>query len=43
MKAKGIGSGYWRVVGTAEELMQKAKTMGQHWLCDAGLAGLIQR
>ena len=24
MKVKGIGSGYWRAVGTAEELMEKA-------------------
>ena len=24
MKAKGIGGGYWRAVGTAEELIQKA-------------------
>ena len=43
MKVKGIGSGYWRAVGTAEQLMQKAKLMGQKWLCGVGLARLIQR
>ena len=43
MKVKGIGSGYWRAVGTAEELMQKAKEIGQQWLCGVGLARLIQR
>ena len=43
LKVKGIGSGYWRVVGTAEELIEKAKTMGQSWLCGIGLARLIQR
>ena len=43
MKVKGIGSGYWRVVGTVEELRQKAKTMGQKWLCGVGFARLIQR
>ena len=43
MKVKGIGSGYWRAVGTAEELMQKAKKMGQKSLCGMGLARLVQR
>ena len=43
MKVKGIGSGYWRAVGTAEELIQQAKAMGQHWLCGMGLARLMQR
>ena len=40
MKVKGIGSGYWRVVGTVEELIDKAKTMRQSWLCEIGL-GLV--
>ena len=43
MKVEGIGSGYWRAVGTVEHLAQKAKEMGQHWLCGVGLARLIQR
>ena len=43
MKVKGIGSGYWRAAGTAEELMQKAKSLGQHWLCGMGLARLLAR
>ena len=41
IKVKGIGSGYWRAVGTAEELIQKAKVMGQRCLCGMGLARLI--
>ena len=32
MKVKGIGSGYWRAVGTAEELIEKAAEIGQNWL-----------
>ena len=43
MKVKGIGSGYWRAVGTVAELKQKAKAMGQQWVCGMGLARLIQR
>lgn len=43
MKVKGIGCGYWRAVGTAEEMIQKAKDMGQNWLCGMGMARLIQR
>ena len=38
MKVKGIGSGYWRAVGTAEELMEKAAEIGQNWLCGVGFA-----
>ena len=43
MKVQGIGSGYWRAVGTVEELMQKAKHIGQKRLWGVGLARLIQR
>jgi len=38
MQVKGIGSGYWRAVGTAEELMEKAAEIGQNWLCGVGFA-----
>ena len=36
-------SGYWRAVGTVEELKQKAVAISQNWLCGLGLARLIQR
>ena len=32
MRVKGIGSGYWRVVGKLEELIDKAKEMAQRTL-----------
>jgi len=38
MQVKGIGSGYWRAVGRAEELMEKAAEMGQNWLCGIAFA-----
>ncbi len=41
MKVKGIGSGYWRAVGTVEELMEKAAEIGQNWLCGVGLARFL--
>jgi len=31
MQVKGIGSGYWRAVGTAEKLMEKAAAIGQSY------------
>ena len=43
VKVRGVGNGYWRAVGTAEELMQKSEEIGQQWLCGVGLARLIQR
>jgi len=38
MQVKGIGSGYWRAVGTAEELMEKAAAIPRTWLCGVGFA-----
>ena len=38
MKVRGIGSGYWRAVGTVDELMEKAAEIGQNWLCGIGFA-----
>jgi hypothetical protein len=44
MQVKGIGSGYWRAVGAIDELLAKAREMGQRWLCGVGLArALAQR
>ena len=33
MQVNGIGSGYWRAVGTAEELIEKAAEIGQNCCC----------
>ena len=38
MQVKGIGSGYWRAVGTAEELLEKAAEIPRTWLCGVGFA-----
>lgn len=31
-QVRGVGSGYWRAVGRAEALVERAKSMGQSWL-----------
>ncbi len=31
-RVRGIGSGYWRAVGSAEDLLQLAKRIGQQWM-----------
>jgi len=38
MQVKGIGSGYWRAVGAAEELIEKAAEIPRTWLCGVGFA-----
>ena len=43
MKVKGIGSGYWRAVGTAEELIEKAAEIGQKWLCGVEIFEKLER
>lgn len=35
---KGLNDGYWNVVGTAKELIDKAIALGQHWLKGIGYA-----
>jgi REP element-mobilizing transposase RayT len=37
-RVRGIGSGYWRVVGSVEQLMELAQRIGQHWLKGLRLA-----
>lgn len=37
-RVKGIGSGYWRLVGNAEDLAEAARRLGQAWLKGMGLA-----
>ena len=37
-RVRAIGSGYWRIVGEASELIEVAARMGQRWLQGIGLA-----
>ncbi len=43
MRVKGIGSGYWRVVGELDELIDKAKEMAQRTLFSTGLARFLSK
>lgn len=40
-RVRGIGSGYWRVVGAAEDLMAAARRLGQRWMKGIELAGKL--
>ena len=42
MKVKGVGSGYWRVVGSLEELIEKAKEIKQRTLFGIGFARFLK-
>ena len=42
-RVKGIGSGYWRVVGGLEELIDKAKEMAKRTLFGTGLARILSK
>ena len=42
MRVKGIGSGYWRVVGEIEELVDKAKELGQRTMFGTGFARFLK-
>ena len=42
MKVKGFGSSYWRIVGTLEELLEKAKELKQSTLFGIGFARLLK-
>jgi len=37
-KVKGVGSGYWRVVSTVDDIQAKAVEIGQRFLCGIGFA-----
>jgi hypothetical protein len=43
MRVKGIGSGYWRVVGELDELLDKAKEISQRTLFGIGFARFLNR
>ena len=42
-RVKGIGSGYWRVVGEVEELIDKAKEISQRTLFGIGFARILNK
>ena len=42
-RVKGIGSGYWRVVGELEELIDKAKEISQRTLFGIGFARVLNK
>ncbi len=42
-RVKGIGSGYWRVVGELEALIDNAKEMAQRMLFGTGLARILSK
>lgn len=37
-RVRSVGSGYWRVVGEAQDLIELAQRLGQRWLKGVGLA-----
>jgi len=40
-KVKGVGSGYWRVVGTVDDIQEKAAATGQAFLRGIGFARVL--
>jgi REP element-mobilizing transposase RayT len=40
-RVRAFGSGYWRVVGSAEDMVELARRIGQRWLKGLGLARQI--
>ena len=42
VRVKAIGSGYWRVVGNAQDLADAAQRMGQRWLKGIALARALE-
>ena len=41
IRVKAIGSGYWRVVGEVEDLLDAARRLRQGWIKGMGLARLL--
>ncbi len=42
-QVKAVGSAYWRMIGSAEQLMEKAEAIGQRWLKGIAIARKIQK
>ncbi|MFO1496202.1 MAG: hypothetical protein U1F26_16265 [Lysobacterales bacterium] len=40
---KGVGSAYWRIVGGAEAIMEKAQAIGQAWMKGIGYARWLEK
>jgi hypothetical protein len=40
-RVKAVGSGYWRVIGEVDDLIENAERMGQAWLKGVGLAARL--
>ena len=40
---KAVGSGYWRMIGTTEQLMEKAEAIEQRWLKGIGITRQMQK
>ncbi len=41
VRVKAIGSGYWRVVGEVDDLVERARQLNQRWLKGIGLAAAL--
>ncbi len=42
-QVKAVGSGYWRMIGSAEQLIEKAEAIGQRWLKGIVIARQVQK
>ncbi len=40
-QVKAVDSGYWRMIGSAKQLMEKAEAIGQTWLKGIGISKQI--
>ncbi len=43
VRVKAIGSGYWRVVGEVDDLIERAQQLHQRWLKGIGLAAALAK
>lgn len=41
IRVKAVGSGYWRVIGEVDDMIQIAKRLGQSWLKGVGFAARL--
>ena len=42
-QVKAVGSGYWRMIGSAEQLIEKAEAIGQRWIKGIAIARQVQK
>ena len=43
VRVKAIGSGYWRIVGEAQDLIAWAERLHQRWIKGIGLANALEK